>query len=536
VGSTLKQLERDRDYSAGDESGKPFPKHRFLRSISFSFILAAIAVLSFFAFQRIEAANERTIAYSAAKRAAADLVESLASIVSQGGVLQHALTANTAISYDEIKTIAMSILASDTLIEGVSVAPGAIVKYHFPEKDNKIFIGHDLLTNPERRESLVEALAHKGPMVSGPFDSVDFGETGFVRYPIMSGTKTWGFVNLMFDFPKAMKTAQLDSRYPGLSFALAKETSLDNSSVSINSEKVTSLLVWGDKKAYSNFPILIKLDIPGDTWVLCVTPKNGWATTGIFAWLLFIEALMASVFLFFALNKGRSTRTSRKSQNMATEDNSKWRPVRMESMPVPEFDDFLETNASIDKDEPGIHSNKKENEGFDFTMMVGKARGHAVEFKGPVVQGEVYMPEKKTETANTEAKSSIRPEILVVDDGEASREILSRMLAARGLSADMASRGVEAIGLCSGKRYDLILMDCFMPEMDGYTTATRVREFYGAYRPPIVGMSARVDEKERDRCASAGMDDLLAKPFTLKELVAALKKYLPEDMWPEAFA
>jgi len=113
---------------------------------------------------------------------------------------------------------------------------------------------------------------------------------------------------------------------------------------------------------------------------------------------------------------------------------------------------------------------------------------------------------------------------LVVDDSEANRDIVGRMLSLRGYKADFAASGEAAIELCANRHYSIIFMDCFMPGMDGYRTSSLLRAAHPEAGATIVGLSARIGDQELERCKKAGMDDLLAKPFTLKQLLAHIEK------------
>ncbi len=94
------------------------------------------------------------------------------------------------------------------------------------------------------------------------------------------------------------------------------------------------------------------------------------------------------------------------------------------------------------------------------------------------------------------------------------------MLGRLGCAVETASTGREAVERLAAGRYDLVLMDCQMPDMDGYeaTAAIRAREAPGDRHTPIVALTANAIEGDRDRCLAAGMDDYLAKPFRLDDL------------------
>jgi CheY-like chemotaxis protein len=108
--------------------------------------------------------------------------------------------------------------------------------------------------------------------------------------------------------------------------------------------------------------------------------------------------------------------------------------------------------------------------------------------------------------------------------------IAVRMLEKLGCRVDVAANGREALEMARGLAYDLILMDCQMPEMDGYaaTAAIRDREAGTGRRVAIVAMTANAMEDDRDRCLAAGMDDYLAKPIKPAGLVAMVAKWVPE--------
>jgi signal transduction histidine kinase/DNA-binding response OmpR family regulator len=120
--------------------------------------------------------------------------------------------------------------------------------------------------------------------------------------------------------------------------------------------------------------------------------------------------------------------------------------------------------------------------------------------------------------------------ILVAEDQNANWILIDRMLARRGHSAVNAADGGDTLALLESGRYDLILMDCQMPTLDGYDTTREIRRRTGAHgslRIPIVAMTASAMLGDRERCLAAGMDDYLAKPIRLERLDEVLLRWLP---------
>jgi CheY-like chemotaxis protein len=92
----------------------------------------------------------------------------------------------------------------------------------------------------------------------------------------------------------------------------------------------------------------------------------------------------------------------------------------------------------------------------------------------------------------------------------------------------VAADGREAVAMYELLPYDLIFMDCQMPEMDGYTAAAEIRKRQKPEgRVAIIAMTAEAMEGTRERCLAAGMDDYVAKPVRLEEMTEALKKWVP---------
>ncbi len=117
--------------------------------------------------------------------------------------------------------------------------------------------------------------------------------------------------------------------------------------------------------------------------------------------------------------------------------------------------------------------------------------------------------------------------VLVVEDNLINRAVAKALLAKFGCSVSLACNGTEAIAVAAGTPFDLIYMDCQMPELDGYqaTAAIRAPDSANA-RTPIVALTASVLEADRQRCLAAGMDDHVSKPISPETLLASLEKWL----------
>ncbi len=128
--------------------------------------------------------------------------------------------------------------------------------------------------------------------------------------------------------------------------------------------------------------------------------------------------------------------------------------------------------------------------------------------------------------------------ILIAEDNPVNQKMTLAMLKALDCKGEVVDNGIEALTALHHKRFDLVLMDCQMPEMDGFDAAKAIREQENTdnsyfkhchvrkFRIPIIALTAHAMSGAREKCLEAGMDDYLSKPFNLKRLCEKIKPWL----------
>ncbi|MEZ8194676.1 ATP-binding protein [Vibrio cortegadensis] len=151
----------------------------------------------------------------------------------------------------------------------------------------------------------------------------------------------------------------------------------------------------------------------------------------------------------------------------------------------------------------------KQGTRFQLSLPLTVAQEEVIDTRNPVKE----LCEKELSQLN----------VLVVDDIRINQVIINQMLKKMGIKPTACMNGVEALKTVACQSFDVIFMDCRMPEMDGFEATKRLREL--GYNLPILALTAGTTLEEREECIQCGMDDILTKPYTADDLKAMLEKW-----------
>jgi len=194
------------------------------------------------------------------------------------------------------------------------------------------------------------------------------------------------------------------------------------------------------------------------------------------------------------------------------------------------FDPFTQADSSVTRRYGGTGL------GLPICRQLVAAMGGSMELESEVGRGSTFRfhaafpiaaQEEPVEPAGSRVQTSSRHiRILLAEDNPINQKVAVRLLERWGHRVDIAGNGKEAVNAVRRQEYDLVLMDCQMPEMDGYEAARAIRLLGKGQSLPIVGMTAHAALEDRQRCLEAGMDGYLAKPISTEKLYQAVESHL----------
>ncbi len=183
----------------------------------------------------------------------------------------------------------------------------------------------------------------------------------------------------------------------------------------------------------------------------------------------------------------------------------------------------------------GVSSEPGNGSTFWFTLSLEKsAAGTPQPRKGPEgaagagpspLQVGGAEPEGREATAADRSPALGSVHVLVAEDNAVNQRIAVKLLGKLGCRVDVAANGREAVEKSAATSYDIVFMDCQMPELDGFQATAEIRRSQGGNRVPIVALTANAMPEDRQRCLAAGMDDYLPKPVKLEDLRAAMERH-----------
>jgi PAS domain S-box-containing protein len=179
---------------------------------------------------------------------------------------------------------------------------------------------------------------------------------------------------------------------------------------------------------------------------------------------------------------------------------------------------------------PKAHNDEARQAGFDICLSKPVRESHLFEALSKLVCDSPMQPRKPVHVEGATLSTTTllrRGRILIAEDNPTNQRVAALMLRKLGFRPDVVANGKEALEASGRIPYDLILMDCQMPEMDGYEATRLLRRASGPMAgTKIVAMTANAIQGDREKCLEAGMDDYISKPVRTEDLTEVLRKYL----------
>ncbi len=201
------------------------------------------------------------------------------------------------------------------------------------------------------------------------------------------------------------------------------------------------------------------------------------------------------------------------------------------------FEQFSQVDSSVSRQFGGtglgLAISRKLAEQMGGSIGVESKLGAGSTFSFDICLKQAAQPEPLPDTTASEAEATPRSRILVAEDNNTNRLVVTRMLERRGHRVDCVHNGREAVEAVRSIPYDLVLMDMMMPEMDGLSATRAIRALpCAAARVPLIGLTANVLTTDKEACLAAGMNGFLTKPVTADRLAETIRLVLAHKQPP----
>ncbi|MGF1736320.1 ATP-binding protein [Photobacterium satsumensis] len=250
-------------------------------------------------------------------------------------------------------------------------------------------------------------------------------------------------------------------------------------------------------------------------------------------WLMGDEDRIKQIFVNLIGNAIKFTQKGFVSVTIGWQDNALEFVVRDSGCGIPEekvnslFQPFTQVDNSSNRQHEGTGLGlaicKKLAEQMKGSIEVDSRSGRGTTFTVtlPLEVNTAAVDEKDAQQVGATLIDNLT--VLVVEDLKTNQMIINLMLGKFGITPAIADNGQKAIEILEQQEFDIVLMDCRMPVLDGYTTTKRLRR--AGYCKPIIALTAGTTKAEREECFTAGMDDILCKPYQSVELREMIEKW-----------
>jgi len=180
-----------------------------------------------------------------------------------------------------------------------------------------------------------------------------------------------------------------------------------------------------------------------------------------------------------------------------------------------------------------VESREKEGSEFWFDLTLMKTEEQVQSLEAPAPAAKKKKSRSITQAIRLAQKDGQKLSILLAEDNPVNQQVTTMQLKRLGIDADVAENGEEALQAIRSKHYDVVLMDCQMPVMDGYEASREIRRQFPESPVHIIALTANAMKEDRKKCLEAGMNDYLSKPLTAKDLAEALDRMNNNTIPPE---